>query len=351
MDAIEQLQKKSRRFFWHKSVNLTKSATKGISVVCEKVLRKGQLIIHIPAELLVNISSIRCQDSLKDILEPQERLALEMIRRRADTSDLWAQSLPASFDFLPLAWSETHLEHLPKRYQNRVADQHKAITVFAQKCDLSIEEAQWGWSAVNTRCLHWQEGGMTLAPALDYLNHECDARGTETLKVVPSPLGFEVVTQRDYNEGEELTFCYGPHENGFLLTEYGFLADQNPWNFVDISPELYIMIEPHRNWLTENQYWDDWTLDRAGQPSFRTEVALACLQAPNQRLLTALINGYDDGSRYHEASRQIIGKIAQNLLLAHQKDIQDITKTSLKQLINENQSILRKATLWSKAQD
>lgn len=345
MDVIEQLRERSPRFFWHRSVKLASTATKGMSVVCAEPLREGELIIHIPTDLLVNISTIKCQDSLMNTLEPQELLASELIRRKADSSDLWVCSLPPSFRDLPLAWPEKDLERLPKRYRERVAAQQKEISTFAEKCNFTMEQAQWGWSAVNTRCLHWPEGGMTLAPALDYLNHECDARGTDLLRVVPTTKGFDVTTQRDYFIGDELTFCYGPHENGFLLTEYGFVADQNPWNFIDLSPDLYEIVHRQRHWLTENGYWDDWTLDCDGQPSFRTEVALASIQAPNHRLLAALINGYDDGSRYHETSRQIIRTIAEMSLLAHEKNLQGIANTNLEKLMAENIDILRNATL------
>ncbi|KAJ1537514.1 SET domain-containing protein 4, partial [Cladochytrium tenue] len=59
-----------------------------------------------------------------------------------------------------------------------------------------------------------------LAPYLDLLNHSSDAVTTAQLDTATRT--FRLVTQRAQARGRECFISYGPHDDAFLLAEYGF---------------------------------------------------------------------------------------------------------------------------------
>lgn len=115
-----------------------------------------------------------------------------------------------------------------------------------------------------------------------------------------------------YRNGDEVTFVYGAHDSGTLLAEYGFILprEENYYDHYDVTLEVERLFEEvceteerdeKRAELEMNGYWGcvfrplschtdwllrrrlrDWTIplyDEPLEPSFRTQVALALLDA------------------------------------------------------------------------
>ncbi|KAJ2368785.1 hypothetical protein H4S01_001393 [Coemansia sp. RSA 2610] len=61
---------------------------------------------------------------------------------------------------------------------------------------------------------------IALAPVLDLLNHSYQASVSTYFDA--KCRRFVIKTLRPYHKGDEVFISYGPHDNGFMLAEYGF---------------------------------------------------------------------------------------------------------------------------------
>ena len=134
---------------------------------------------------------------------------------------------------------------LHRQKQKLQADWQKVKTSLP---DADEEIYTYFWLIVNTRSFYYIRPGtktkpppddcMALCPFIDYFNHAdhgCSVDFNEE--------GFVVTSDRAYEAGEEIFTSYGGHNNDFLLTEYGFILDENKWD----SLLLDDLILPHLN--------------------------------------------------------------------------------------------------------
>lgn len=270
MDVVESYAQ-TPGFFFSPKLIIKQIENKGNSVVCVDKLDADEVLITVPVPLLLK------KETHVENMDTHELLALEVLKRRKEDSSKWIGTFPDDYDTMPLFWPEDEVKLLPIEYQRIVAEQKADINKFVEKTGLDPADAAWAWASVNTRCLYWEDGGMALVPVVDYLNHVCNAE--LGLDVKGTPEGFVVKTKRVYEIGEEISFCYGPHENGFLLAHYGFMVPNNTWDYVFVDSVMAPLVEHKKKLLEDNNCWGEWTIDRHGEPDFRTEIALASLDA------------------------------------------------------------------------
>ncbi|KAJ2553671.1 hypothetical protein EV175_002858 [Coemansia sp. RSA 1933] len=103
----------------------------------------------------------------------------------------------------------------------------------------------WAWLAVNTRCIHLgQDIGsrdtIALAPFLDLLNHGKEAKVTTYFDLISRQ--FVIKTLTPYKRGREVFISYGPHDNSFMLAEYGFVIAENPFQTLELDHQVYAWI-------------------------------------------------------------------------------------------------------------
>lgn len=169
----------------------------------------------------------------------------------------------------------------------------------------------WAWHCVNSRTIYQAlsqtssaRDNYSMAPFVDMLNHapsrakHCILRHTlSSLQVVfePTPAHAQGSASLDgawaadaehdaqdgarrrYDAGEEVCICYGAHANDVLLCDYGFVPASNPDDCLQIDASLRrvaMLSSAHIGRLRSWGYLDDYTVDRAGEPSFRVLVAL-----------------------------------------------------------------------------
>jgi hypothetical protein len=120
---------------------------------------------------------------------------------------------------------------------------------------------------VNTRCVYLDDTAGTtssgdriaLAPFLDMLNHHPDAevslhmtfgRCTHQTKKMHAYFDqrtqcYTIRTQNAFRRGRQAFINYGPHDNCFLLGEYGFVVRGNRYNHVLLElTHLNVLCEP-----------------------------------------------------------------------------------------------------------
>lgn len=260
-------------------VEVTAIPDRGNSIAAASSISKGEKLVSLPRQLLINVQSLGEPD-----LTSHQALAKFLL-----TSDsLWIETLPKNFDSIPVCWSPSELKHLPEKNQKHVAKQLAQISIDHKLAcpNQPFDRFVWAWLCVNSRCLYWDVGrereeNMTMAPFIDFLNHDTDQSKTVRVK---TGLGMALYASKDYTKGEEICLNYGPHENAFLLCEYGFVAQDNPWDYIDLTPQLEPLLKDHESVLRDLGYWGDYTISSDG-PSFRTLVACEALKNLNLKLI------------------------------------------------------------------
>lgn len=217
-----------------------------------------------------------------------------------------------------------HAESISARFEKDL----EVVSLLLQGTDFfSVDRFLWAWMCINSRCLYLEmplgkstNDNFTMAPYVDFLNHLSDDQCG--IKIDPS--GFHVYTSTAYQPGAELFFSYGPHSNEFLLCEYGFVLEDNKWNYVDISEYIAPLLRPHHvDFLKEKGYYNDYTVNKDGM-SFRTEIALATLQEADpksSRRLNGLVDGLIHGAVYEERSSVLLKQILKKIALDSSRSI------------------------------
>lgn len=173
---------------------------------------------------------------------------------------------------------------------------------------------------INSRCLYceiplkqgkddFEESNFTLVPFVDFLNHSdqmdqfCFPEVITSQKI-GSGIGQFImrVGSHEYNKTNEQIFLnYGPHSNDFLLCEYGFVMNENKWNFIDITNEIISLIDMKGDdkdegitmidFLKGNDYFGDYTINM-DEISYRTLVALSLVVTKDYRRIEKFMQGY-----------------------------------------------------------
>ncbi|KAF8926066.1 SET domain-containing protein 4 [Dissophora ornata] len=163
--------------------------------------------------------------------------------------------LPKKFDTMPVRYPPELFELLPQNAQAHVnkqkakimADYKTTLEFLQSNSDLLIrpleyEEYEWAWLVVNTRCIYLDAkkqvaaDNIALAPMLDFLNHTHDAK-TEGFFCTKTK-SYQIKTLLPYKKGEQVFINYGPHDNCFILVEYGFVTPKNPFNYVTVDSDF-----------------------------------------------------------------------------------------------------------------
>ncbi|TPX36337.1 hypothetical protein SmJEL517_g01514 [Synchytrium microbalum] len=207
----------------------------------------------------------------------------------------------------------------------------------------SREDVAWAWCAVNTRCLTLytyttkrqpKPGSPTLAmmPMLDLFNHSPQAAVEAGLDESNS---YVIWTLKHIQANQQVFINYGPHDNPFLLREYGFVAPNNPYDHAVLDSaydEFRLDNEKPDNLETTNSYLEavgyrgDYTVSVSAPISYRLlmalrlRCALCCTQIPkeqvNEIFLKVVYGEYDCISPENE--RMAIG--AMRSILVIEKD-------------------------------
>ncbi|KAJ2771586.1 hypothetical protein IWQ57_002146 [Coemansia nantahalensis] len=288
-------------------------------------IRAGEDLVRVPERLLVTASRVRRatlarartpSTSAWRLSEHQALAYWVYAEAAASLPSAWrryTRTIPADFDSVPLSalsgdcpsdslstatpaaqWVATHL---PRAAARRAAEQQTRLfddwtrtravlaTVGAAP-PTDWRRYVWAWLAVNTRCIHLgrpAEGGqdtIALAPVLDMLNHSHHAKIATRFDSARGQ--FVIQTLRGYRKGEEVFISYGPHDNAFLLAEYGFVSAGNPHQALELDREVDAWLgaaacggDALAAALRRHGLWGDFTLSLDDpDPSYRLQAAL-----------------------------------------------------------------------------
>ncbi|KAF9186938.1 SET domain-containing protein 4 [Haplosporangium sp. Z 27] len=277
-------------------------------MMATKDIKAGEVIVQVPESNLVTMKSLeaiygsrvtRAKKKINSHMIIALHIAL-MIRNPEKLGwQPYLKLLPKKFDTMPIRYPkelesllpENLAGHVRKQRDKIMADYKSTLEFLKSNKDLldrplDYEEYEWAWLVVNTRCIYLDAkrqntaDNIALAPMLDFLNHTYDAK-TEGF-FCSKTKSYKIKTLLPYKKGEQVFINYGPHDNGFMLVEYGFVTPSNPYNYaivdngflqIDIPGESPSAKEDKMNLLMGSGYFCDYALHR-NEVSFRLLVAM-----------------------------------------------------------------------------
>lgn len=223
---------------------------------------------------------------------------------------------------------------------------HRWNTIFQDKSipDLETQFTKFVhvYFVINSRCLYTEISlkedpvdKFTMVPYVDFLNHTTEVGvhcypKMDTFKKNNYGIGqFSIrCGSHEYNKlGEELFLNYGAHSNDFLINEYGFVVDNNDWNFIDVTPEIESLVcnPKQRDFLEAHGYWGDYTIT-AQDISFRILVALALIVTDDFRRVEKFMLGYISEDYFRPKLNGILKKTLQHVQKGCDAKIEGIHK-------------------------
>ncbi|RKP08136.1 hypothetical protein THASP1DRAFT_30053 [Thamnocephalis sphaerospora] len=214
-------------------------------------IQAGDCLVCVPESLLLTATQLRSHYSrelARCSTAPQTHtlmayhVAAERVRG-AEKSRIWPyiSVLPGDFDTLPVCYPMSLRALLPDTVQEMAQQQRERIDLgFATLCSeflhqnlsaprITAETFEWGWlndgsdTAMPGDC-------VAMAPFLDMLNHHPDAQMRAYFDT--KTRCYTIRTDNTFHRGRQAFISYGPHDNCFLLGEYGFVTADNRYNHV-----------------------------------------------------------------------------------------------------------------------
>lgn len=91
--------------------------------------------------------------------------------------------------------------------------------------------------------------------------------------------GFLITSTTEFKKGQQVFINYGPHDDSFLFSEYGFVTqgNNNPYNHVLLDYDVEHLLSPVRKILESFGMYGDFTLSLNDLFSYRIMLALKIL--------------------------------------------------------------------------
>ncbi|KAG0198563.1 SET domain-containing protein 4 [Mortierella sp. GBA30] len=242
-------------------LTLAEFSNTGRGMMATKDIKAGEVIVQVPERNLVTMKTLQSLYGARIARFAKKvnshmiiALHIALLVQSPEKSGWlpYLRLLPKKFDTMPVRYPPELLELLPQNAQVHVNKQrakimadYKCTMDFLQSNNdlltrpLEYEEYEWAWLVVNTRCIYLDAkkqvaaDNIALAPMLDFLNHTHDAK-TEGFFCTKTK-SYKIKTLLPYKKGEQVFINYGPHDNCFILVEYGFVTPSNPYNYVSVD--------------------------------------------------------------------------------------------------------------------
>eukprot|EP00158_Paraphelidium_tribonemae_P001629 Partr_v1_DN24635_c1_g1_i1_m59525 putative SET domain containing len=220
----------------------------GRGLMANKDIAAGEIILELPSRLIITPSSVDLRDC--GYTATQSLVAQMIFLKTEGSKSKWISSylqcIPDTFH-LPVFESSREIKTQCPHWisqdfevqKNRILNDLKVINSHRQT-DVSMDVFKWAWSAVNTRCLYLGgTGDIGLLPVFDMFNHSHDVKTTYTWDYRV----FRLYASRAYRRGQQVYINYGPHDNLFLLREYGFVSMSGRYDFVAVDEYLPLVLD------------------------------------------------------------------------------------------------------------
>ncbi|VDM61507.1 unnamed protein product [Angiostrongylus costaricensis] len=258
--------------------------TSGNGVFATKFFRTNEKLIELPRELVITAGKIADFEMYSELLyekkffpTPFELLTLFFCMEDCESSFYapYINVLPKSFTTPSYMNKYIDPVNLPLSARQYWCIQQKDLQEIWKRLvpEISHKKFLWAWNVVNTRCIYVENkphvkvdnsAGDTLAvvPFVDMLNHDPCAKGLAGFDSYSNK--YIVRSTHCVLEDEEVTVCYGAHDNARLWMEYGFTLPNNPNGRVTIETALFIALAKSVGVTVSSQHEE--VLHTAGLP-------------------------------------------------------------------------------------
>ncbi|CAG8523434.1 1737_t:CDS:10 [Funneliformis mosseae] len=293
-----------RKGFPKTNLTLAEFQDTGRGMMATRNISAGEIIISVPKKFLLTHDSLRDQYYRHPMkFSAHQFIALYLILeyKKGTQSNIYPyiDMLPKDFDNMPLTYGKEIFDLLPYNVKVDVESQrakferdYTGIKKFLDgkpdvQSKISREDYLWGWLCVNTRCIYLEtkssydvKDHIAIAPFLDFLNHSHESKIKGEFNHMTQC--YEITTLTPYKKGNQVFINYGPHDNFFILMEYGFVIPNNPYNYVSLDKEFFEISFPGESELIRqekldllfhNGFYGDYCL-RISEISFRLLTAL-----------------------------------------------------------------------------
>ncbi|KAI8611639.1 hypothetical protein BC830DRAFT_1068611 [Chytriomyces sp. MP71] len=229
------------------------SSKTGRGLMATRRIEAGDAIVRIASTFLITVATAAdvLRNEAVNSLNEHCALALFMAKMRfasVQERGMWhayVDITPRDFDTcaanLPVELLALLTPEVRLLAQRQVAKMESDYVEASAVISVSKDDFKWGWYSVNTRCITLstsmgsnstksvphnpgvrKEPSIALAPFLDLLNHTTNAKIHADFN--PANNAFEIIALEPVERGSECFIAYGPHDNAFLLAEYGFVV-------------------------------------------------------------------------------------------------------------------------------
>ncbi|XP_031093726.1 protein SET DOMAIN GROUP 40 [Ipomoea triloba] len=285
----------------------------GRGLMAARDLRKGDLILRVPAAALMTTESLAEEDeslsrALRNhtSLSSSQKLGVALLNEVNKGKSSWwytyLKQLPSSYDTLA---DFGHFEIQALQVDDAIWAAEKAV----QKAKMELKEASvlmdeiklrpqlmtlkaWLWASATifSRTMHidWDSTGC-LCPVGDFFNYAAPG-GENSEDQLSSGNGSRLIdagfeedltaycfyARRNYRKGEQVLLSYGTYTNLELLEHYGFLLPKNPNDkvFIPMEPDMYQL----SSWSNDLIY-----IHENGKPSFALLSTLRLWATPQNK--------------------------------------------------------------------
>jgi hypothetical protein len=227
---------------------------------------EGSLLVSLPPSLQLSYSKALDPQGLMSLIDmvPKElwgaKLALKVLYERTlgEDSAFWPyiENLPVGFSGIPLFYTKNDIDALEyppvsgqivKRcrwvadYSNSAAVPGENIFGNDAKTVLSPNMIGWALSSVTSRAFRPKGEGSEAAmlPLIDMCNHSFDPNAKVAGSRTTDELSMSSL--REIRAGEDVLLSYGNLPNDFLLLDYGFVVENNPYDTVKLAFDVSLV--------------------------------------------------------------------------------------------------------------
>ncbi|CAB4401308.1 unnamed protein product [Rhizophagus irregularis] len=302
-----------REGFPKTNLTLAEFQDTGRGMMATRDIKAGEVIISVPKKFLITYRSLtnllKGQLSRSPVkLSAHQFISLYLILeyKKGSQSSIYPyiNMLPKDFDNMPLNYNKELFNLLPHNVKVDLSTISLKVKVFTQRLHVKIiygdgfvQKYQIDilynlvnyqcFIVVNTRCIYLEtknsddvKDRIAIAPLLDFLNHTYEAKIKGEFNYMTQC--YEITTFVPYKRGDQVFINYGPHDNFFILMEYGFVIPNNPYNYVSLDKEYLEISLPGETELARQEkldlllrhgFYGDYSL-RISEISFRLLTAL-----------------------------------------------------------------------------
>ncbi|KAG4027035.1 hypothetical protein MFRU_033g00060 [Monilinia fructicola] len=298
---------------------------KGLGLVANRDFKIGDTLVQVPIKALRKATDVGSQYS-----ELAPKIAVHSLLALSLDSLLgpeWMAVLPSRQDMhtsMPLFWDPSLQELLPysakallKTQKEKIASAWTIICRAFPEPPITYEDFTYNYSIVNSRTFYYvsptikssqhqpaKDDRLALNPFADYMNHSSQPTVNATL----SRAGYTLTASQPIRQGSEVHISYGSHSNDFLLVEYGFILDTNPWDEATLDPWITPLLTPEqREHLQEMGFLGSYMLD-GDTICYRTQVVLRILSLPVGRW-KRFVQGLESEEISQEAADKVLLRI------------------------------------------